>query len=148
MTFRKAGERDVPYLVRYRKRQLLDEGEPPVADIDRELSDYFMSSISDGSLIVWLAADGEKIAATSGVCFYQLPPTYNNPSGRVAYVTNMYTLPEYRRQGIASRLLKLVVDEAIRLEYKIVRLHTSADGKSIYGKMGFVDTGGFMKLTV
>ena len=148
MDYRKANSNDIQYLVHYRKQQLIDEGLPPNANmnIDKELSDYFISSISDGSLISWLAVDGNEIVATSGICFYQLPPTFSNPTGRVAYVTNMYTLPKYRRQGIASYLLKLIVDEAIRLEYKVIRLHASMDGKSIYSKIGFQDTDGFMAL--
>jgi GNAT superfamily N-acetyltransferase len=93
-----------------------------------------------------LAKENGEIIATSGICFYQLPPTFSNPTGRVAYVANMYTLPKYRRQGIASQLLKFVVEEAIKLEYKLIRLHASVDGKSIYSKMGFVDTDGFMAM--
>ena len=148
MDYRKANTNDIQHLVRYRKQQLIDEGLPPNANLNiyKELSDYFMQSISDGSLISWLAEDNGEIIATSGICFYQLPPTFSNPTGRVAYVTNMYTLPKYRKQGIASHLLKLIVDEAISLEYKLIRLHASSDGKSIYSKMGFVDTDGFMAL--
>ena len=148
MNYRKANTNDIQHLVRYRKQQLIDEGLPPNANlnIDKELSDYFMQSISDSSLISWLAEDNGELIATSGICFYQLPPAFSNPTGRVAYVTNMYTLPKYRKQGIASYLLKLIVDEAIALEYKLIRLHASSDGKSIYSKMGFVDTDGFMAL--
>ena len=148
MNYRKANINDVQHLIQYRKQQLIDEGVPPNAnmDIDKELFDYFMSSISDGSLVSRLAENNGEIAAASGICFYQLPPTFSNPTGRVAYVTNMYTLPEYRKQGIVSYLLKLVVDEAIKLEYKLIRLHASSDGKSIYSKIGFVDTNGFMAM--
>jgi len=146
MDYRKADANDIQCLVRYRKQQLIDEGALPDTDIDNELSNYFISNISDGSLISWLAVDGGEIVATSGICFYQLPPTYSNPTGRVAYVTNMYTLPKYRKQGIASHLLKLVVGEATKLGYKLIRLHASDDGKSIYSKMGFIDTDGFMAM--
>ena len=125
---------------------MIDEGEIFVGEIDNEFVNYFTSSISDNSLISWLAVDGERIVATSGICFYQLPPTPRNPSGRNAYITNIYTLPEYRNQGIGSRLLQLVIDEGKILKYKIIRLHASADGKSIYRKAGFNDTDGYMAL--
>ncbi|MDR2532667.1 MAG: GNAT family N-acetyltransferase [Oscillospiraceae bacterium] len=144
--YRKANISDIQYLVQYRKQQLIDEGEVFDNEIDNELFDYFTSSISDNSLISWLAVDGEKIIATSGICFYQLPPTSRNPSGKNAYITNMYTLPEYRKQGIGTQLLQLVIDEAKAQNYKVIRLHASADGKSIYSKAGFCDTDGFMAL--
>jgi len=144
--YRKANISDIQYLVQYRKQQLIDEGEILGKEIDDELSEYFISSISDNSLISWLAVDGERIVATSGICFYQLPPTSRNPSGKNAYITNMYTLPEYRKQGIGSQLLQLVIDEAKILKYKVIRLHASDDGKSIYNKAGFNDTNGYMAL--
>ena len=144
--YRKAASHDIKHLVQYRKQQLIDEGEVFDTEIDDELADYFMSSLSNNSLIAWLAIDGNKIVATSGICFYKLPPTSRNPSGKNAYITNMYTLPEYRRQGIGTRLLELVINEAKLLKYSIIRLHASADGKSIYSKAGFSDTDGFMAL--
>jgi GNAT superfamily N-acetyltransferase len=146
LNYKKATQSDIPHLVTHRKQQLIDEGASPDTNIDKELADYFAASISDGSFIAWLAAEGEQIVATSGICFYRLPPTYYNPTGRVAYVTNMYTAPKYRRQGIASRLLDLVVDEAVMREYKFVRLHASVDGKPLYVKKGFTDTDRFMVL--
>ena len=73
MTFRKANIDDVPYLFRYRKQQLIDEGASPDSNIDKELSDYFTSSITDESLISWLAVNCNEIIATSGICFYRLP---------------------------------------------------------------------------
>lgn len=146
MEFRKAEIADIPFLVELRKQQLLDEGSSPVNNIDDELISYFTSSLIDESLISWLAIDNERIIATSGVCFYRLPPNYHNPTGWVAYITNMFTLNEYRKQGIASTLLKLVIDEAKSRNYRIIRLHASSDGKSIYSKFGFVDSKGYMAL--
>ena len=40
-----------------------------------------------------------------GVSFFEVMPTYNNPSGTKAYIMNMYTKPEYRRKGIAYKTL-------------------------------------------
>jgi len=144
--YRKANIDDIQYLVQYRKQQLIDEGAVFDNEIDNELSDYFILSLSDNSFISWLAIDEEKIVATSGLCFYQLPPNSHNPSGKNAYITNMYTLPEYRKRGIGSRLLQLVINEAKTLKYKVIRLHASVDGKSIYSKAGFNDTDGYMAL--
>ena len=140
---------DVPALVELRKQQLIDEGLPPettISDIDKELADYFASAIADGSFVSWVMEHGGEIIATSGVCFYMLPPTYSRPDGGVAYITNMYTKDEYRRNGIAAKLLNMVIDEAKRRGYKIARLHTSDYGRSIYEKAGFTDSEGYMAL--
>ena len=87
-----------------------------------------------------------EIIATSGVCFYVLPPNFSNPTGETAYITNMYTKPEHRRKGIAADLLTMVIDEAKSRGYKVIRLHASEYGKSIYKKAGFIDSDGYMAL--
>ena len=151
MEKRLAGLSDVPTLIELRKKQLIDEGLPPDSlqmDIDMELADYFTSAISDRSFIPWVMDNDGEIIATSGVRFYALPPNFSNPSGRVAYITNMYTKPEYRRNGIAAELLDMVIEEAKTREYKVVRLHTSEFGRSIYLKAGFTYSDGYMALRI
>jgi GNAT superfamily N-acetyltransferase len=148
MNKRLATLNDIPILVELRKQQLIDEGLPPISNIDmnidRQLSDYFTATISDDSFISWVMENDGEIIATSGLCFYLLPPNYSNPTGKTAYITNMYTKPEYRRKGIAAELLNMVIDEAKSRGYKVIRLHTSEYGKSIYEKAGFTDTDGYM----
>jgi len=150
MNKRLATLNDIPILIELRKQQLIDEGLPPITNIDmnidRQLSDYFTATISDGSFISWVMENDGEIIATSGLCFYSLPPNYSNPTGRTAYITNMYTKPEYRRKGIAAELLNMVIDEAKSRGYKVIRLHTSEYGKSIYERAGFTNTDGYMAL--
>jgi len=148
MQKRIANIKDVPVLVELRKKQLIDEGQSPVLNIDKQLAEYFTSAITDGSFVSWVMEVDSEIIASSGVCFYTLPPHYNNPTGEVAYITNMYTKPEYRRKGIAAELLNMVIDEAKKREHKIIRLHASEDGKSVYAKAGFNDSHGFMTLRI
>ena len=148
MLKRKATLDDIPALIRLRKKQLIDEGLPPapVFDIDRQLTDYFMSALSDSSFVAWVMDVDGEIIATGGVCFYTLPPNFSNPTGGVAYITNMYTGDEYRNKGIASELLEMVLGEAKSRGYMVARLHASAMGRSVYANAGFTDSEGYMSL--
>ncbi len=146
MEYRKATLEDVLTLVELRKQQLLEEDAHVMKNIDFELKDYFERGLSDNSFISWIALENNSIVATSGLCFYQLPPNFSNPSGKNAYVTNMFTLKEYRRQGIASILLEKILSEARSLGFSVVRLHASLDGKSLYSKFGFIPSDGYMAL--
>lgn len=143
---------DIAELIKLRKQQLIDEESMSIANsgnnIDEQLADYFKSAIAEGSFISWIMESDGEIIATSGVCFYCLPPNFSNPTGRTAYITNMYTKPEYRRRGIATELLNAVIDEARARGYKVIRLHASEYGKSIYKKAGFTDSDGYMALRV
>jgi len=146
MRKRLADAGDIPVLVELRKRQLIDERAQPVAEIDRQLADYFSAAIADGSFVAWVMEEDGEIIATGGICFYALPPTFSNPAGRAAHITNMYTKDEYRHRGIATELLGEAIGEAKARGYAVVRLHASEDGKPMYRKAGFMDSDGYMML--
>ncbi len=146
MNFRKSTADDVPQLVELRKKQLIDEGAAET-NIDGELERFFAEELKSGTLIVWLAtenAETEQIIATAGVCFFQYPPSFTNKTGKIVYITNIYTKPEFRRQGIAAKLLELVLKEAENKGCAFARLHASEQGKKLYEKFGFDDAQGFM----
>ena len=65
-------------------------------------------------------------------------PTYHNPSGKKAYIMNMYTAPEYRRQGIAIHTLDLLVKNAKEQGVLQITLEATDMGRLLYEKYGFV----------
>lgn len=148
MEYRKADLKDVEQLTELRKRQLIDEGGYSDVNIDKELVNYFAIGIGNGQLIIWVAAEKEKIIGTAGVCFFQYPPSFRNPTGKIAYITNVYTRDEYRKQGIASGLLELVMKEIRQEGCQFARLHASEEGRKMYEKLGFVDIEGFMSKSI
>ena len=88
-------------------------------------------------LVEYVAEEGGQIVATGAVCFYEFPPSYINPSGRVAYVTNMYTRPEFRRQGLATRMLDLLTQECRRRGVHRSLLAASRWGRPVYEAYGY-----------
>lgn len=144
MDYRKATTDDVQQLVKLRKKQLIDEGGCLEKNIDDELKNYFFTSISNRTLVVWNACKNNDIIGTCGVCFFQYPPSFSNTTGKVAYITNVYTKDEFRRQGVATKLLEYIMEEIKNRDYRFVRLHASSQGKALYAQIGFTDAEGFM----
>lgn len=140
LKYRKANLDDINKLIDLRKKQLVDEGIEPTIDIDKELNDFFINKLSNGSLIQWLVEDNEEIIACGAVIFYEFPPTYTNKSGKKAYITNMYTKENYRGRGIATNLLKKLVDEVKTLGISKIWLGASKMGRPVYKKFGFKET--------
>ncbi len=101
------------------------------------LKKYFNNKMKKNEFISWLAFKNDIIVATSGICFYQIPPSLKNISGKIAYIMNMYTKPEFRKQGIATNLFIKMMDEAKKVGIKKLVLHATEDGKKIYLKHGF-----------
>jgi ribosomal protein S18 acetylase RimI-like enzyme len=81
--------------------------------------------------------DNEVFIGAGGVSFYQVMPTFHNPSGRKAYIMNMYTSPEYRRQGIAVHTLDLLVKDAKKIGVSQIGLEATDMGQPLYEKYGF-----------
>ena len=148
--YRKATEEDIAQLVAFRieflkevqnNRHLGDE-----EALRSALYDFFNESIRDEEFIAWLAVENDEIVATSGINGINVPPSFSNLTGKVAYISNMYTLPAYRRQGIASALIERLLGEAEERGVKVINLHATPAGKAVYEKFGFTDVRSEMRL--
>lgn len=101
------------------------------------IREYFASAIPVEGIIVFVAVADSQIIATSGLIFHVHAPSNRNPSGREAYIMNMYTLPERRKRGIAARLLQMLIDHAHQHDCAKISLHVMPKGRSIYERAGF-----------
>lgn len=106
--------------------------------VEKESCAYYKRALADGGHIAYLVYDNEKFIGAGSVSFYQVMPTYHNPSGKKAYIMNMYTASEYRRQGIAFHTLDLLVKDAKEQGVSQIALEATDMGRPLYEKYGFV----------
>ena len=118
-----------------------------MSDIERQSYDYYQKALSDGSHIAYLVFDENQIVGAGGVSFFQVMPTFHNPSGKKAYIMNMYTKPEYRRKGIAYKTLDILVEESKAKGISAISLEATDMGRPLYEKYGFVKLNDEMELT-
>ena len=142
--YRKATPDDASLLAQTRVQFLNEVNSNSTGDDNEELfinnKIYFEKAFQDKSFVAWIAFDNNEIAATSGLTLFSLPPNRSCPDGKVAYISNMYTLPNYRGKSIASHIFSLIMNEAKGLGYTKVILHATDLGRPIYTKFGFVDS--------
>ena len=108
-----------------------------MSKVEKESYEYYKRALQTGEHIAYLVYDNGKFIGAGGVSFYQVMPTYHNPSGKKAYIMNMYTAPEYRRQGIAYRTLDLLVKDAKEQGILQIALEATDMGRPLYEKYGF-----------
>ena len=106
--------------------------------VEKESYEYYKSALETGEHIAYLVYDNETFIGAGGVSFYNVMPTYHNPTGKKAYIMNMYTASEYRRQGIAFHTLDLLVKDAKEQDMLQIALEATDMGRPLYERYGFV----------
>ena len=143
--YRQLEIKDLDEFIRIRINQLREEGATEDIDLKPALLDFYNRHLSDGTFVSYLAVDGDKIVGTSGMSFVEKPPYFGCPSGKLGLLSSMYTNPNYRRQGIAKKLLSLVVDAARDYGCGTVQITASDMGVLLYTDFGFVKNENFMQ---
>lgn len=146
--FRKMEMCDIPCVVKMRVLQLKEEGSTGDYDISANLTDYFRKHIKNKSFVGWIALYNNKIIATSGMSFSEKPPYYGNPSGKIGILSSMYTVKDFRRKGIAKKLIELVVNEAKKYGCGTVYITASEQGSFLYESCGFKRNENFFQLKI
>ncbi len=142
LTFKKAVLKDIEILTETRiivlraANQLSDDVD--MSDVKEHSYLYYQKALSEDSHVAYLVFDGNEFVGAGGISFFQVIPTFHNPTGKKAYIMNMYTKPEYRRKGIAYITLDLLVAEAKQRGIDAVSLEATDMGKPLYEKYGFV----------
>ena len=107
-------------------------------EVKKQTLEYYKNALKDDSHSAYLVFDGETFVGTGAVSYFQVMPTFHNPTGKKAYIMNMYTAPEYRRQGISIHTLDLLVKDAREQGVSQIALEATDMGRPLYEKYGFV----------
>jgi GNAT superfamily N-acetyltransferase len=129
MNYRIAVKEDIADLVRLRV-QFLKEKQPEKGRVNGEvlvatLEKYFDRHLAAGDMIFWVAEKDAQIVATGGVCFYNLPPSFEVMEEERAYLLNIYAIPCHRDKGVEKKLFGLLLDEADKRKVSSITLHAS-----------------------
>ena len=85
-----------------------------------------------------LAEDG-SIASVALLLVSEKPPNPRFVNGRIGTVFNVYTAPEFRRLGLASRVMAALVSYARERDLDLVELNATDEGYLLYSSLGFKD---------
>ena len=136
---RAAGADEFPAAAELRAEMALEMG----SDFDALSPDwrpkwcaFFGGKQATGNGQLFLAYDGE---GPIGCVVATIPDEYRRACFgiRHAHVNAVYVKPAFRRQGIARRLMQLVIAWARERDCSRVRLRTSEDGRFLYESLGF-----------
>jgi GNAT superfamily N-acetyltransferase len=141
LQIRRINELDVPLMTQHRLDYLTglqgDRDEAYRARLKTELIAYFRKNLKEGRFVALVAELDGKAVAYGGLVVKEIPGDFIQASYLEGDILNMYTIPEFRRNGISSRILNQLLELAAQMGISKVSLHTSPDGEKLYRKYGF-----------
>ena len=145
LTIRKATLQDLAILVRHRRIMFVEatgaKGDKELNAMDEGYQKHIQKSLPIGTFKAWIIETKEgKIAASGGITVYEQPPRPQDETLRYVYVHSIYTEPEYRRRGIARKILTTIVDYCKNNKFKTLTLHAVEASKPLYESFGFKPT--------
>ena len=143
MKIRKAGIDDIELILKLRMDYLYYEGEKEIIsqeqeeDVKERLKIYLQKYIPCGDFIAFIGEDDGNIISTAFLSVIERPPRTAFASNLTGTIYNVFTYPEFRRKGYATKIMSAVLDEAKALNLKSVDLLATKDGIYLYEKFGF-----------
>ena len=149
MEYRYATTDDMNLMIRSRMDTLRDVNS---LDEDYQFSEEFLEAsreyFREGDQSTVLAIDNGRAVGCATMCYIDLMPTYAHPSGRRAHLMNVWTNKDYRRQGIAEKLVTMLIEEARGRGVSEISLDATEAGRPLYRKMGFKESGECMTMVI
>lgn len=105
-------------------------------------------AMESGQATYWLAEMNGEIVAHIFVQRIDLVPRPCKLKDQFGYITNNYTKPAFRNQGIGSELLKRVIAWAKDEDYELLIVYPSEQAVPYYRRAGFTTETEVMELTL
>ncbi len=135
---------DVDLITRHRclmVEEIDTYGPVEVAEMARNYPGWVEAHIRDGTYLGWFYDTPEQVTiAGLGLWLIDWPPHPLNTSGVRGYLTNVYTDPAHRRQGLARLLVQEALNYCEEHHIHTITLHASKFGRSLYESLGFKAT--------
>ena len=112
-----------------------------------ELIDYSRDYFLNGDQTTVLALDGQAVIGCASMSYMTIMPTFSHPTGKRAHLMNVYTRSEYRRQGIARKMVEMLIEKTWEKGATEISLDATALGRPLYESIGFADSTECMVLT-
>jgi GNAT superfamily N-acetyltransferase len=150
ITYRQATAADVRALAALRWQMAVEQhgAGVPLEDYATAYEASLLAGPERGTHQAWLAeADGQVVGCVL-LIWWAMPPSFDNFRRKRGYVSSVYTVPEYRRLGLARRLMTLLIDAAREQGIQRLLLNASDMGRPLYESLGFVTPSREMELNL
>jgi GNAT superfamily N-acetyltransferase len=140
MNLRPATAADAPLLADA-WHAMLDESGLLQPDIDPRWREWTIEDFRAGIGIgaqAWLIFEDDGVFAACGAAFFRGGRGSTALTGITAMLAGIYTMPTYRKRGLARAITERLIEICRTRGCKNVRLRASAAGRPLYESLGFI----------
>ncbi|MEH7238006.1 GNAT family N-acetyltransferase [Bacillus sp. JJ1562] len=142
MNIRLADAKDITQLIRMRWDFTIEFDESKknasFADFEKECQLFLEKALINDQWFIWVAEEDGKITSHIYIELIQKVPRPGRTTYPFAYMTNVYTVPEYRNTGIGSKVLSTINEWVKENNFEFVIVWPSEDSINYYKKNGYV----------
>jgi len=144
ISLRQATLEDARTIAKHRRLMFRDMGYADEAALDAMMAKFLPwleKKIESRDYLAWLAVTSDDlVVAGAGLWLMDWPPHMVGSSSRRGNILNVYTDPQFRRRGLAKRLMQTALDWCKTNQIDFVILHASKEGRRLYESLGFLDS--------
>ena len=153
LVYRKMDKNDLDIFVKLRFAFLYEFNheatEKNKETIKKSLESYFEAAISKNEFIGIVCEYEGNVISSAYMAISEKPANFHFINGKIGTLLNVYTHPEYRKNGITSHILKMIIDEAKKENLSEIELLATEAGEPLYRKLGFTESEmKYMKLEI
>jgi GNAT superfamily N-acetyltransferase len=117
-----------------------DFSSPSLDAADRVYRRWARPRMKSGRLVGFIVEVGEQPVASGCVWIVDVQPRPHWKGTKGAYLLSMFTEPDHRGEGHATRIVQAAIRWAKARGISVMLLHASPYGESLYARLGFERT--------
>jgi len=141
LVYKKLGVDDLDLFIKLRI-DFLSETNKELTETNKEfiinsLEKYYKEHLLKNEFIGIICEYNSIIVSTAYLAISEKPANYHFINGKIGTLLNVYTYPEYRKNGISTKIMEIIIKEAKEQNVSEIELIATEDGEKMYFKFGF-----------
>ena len=142
MDIRLAAEQDIRQLIQMRWDTTIEfdesKNDESYEEFEKECQSFLERALNSNQWFIWVAVDQEKVVSHIYIELIQKVPRPGRVTRPFAYMTNVYTIPEYRNKGVGSNVLRVINNWIKENKFEFVIVWPSEEAINFYKKNGYI----------